>query len=117
MINDTSRLMNDMNVITSVLSPDVDEVKMKLRLEEVLNNYEIHRKTETQIEDDFPEKVEMFLSARELEGLSAETLKGYLIELRMFNKFTKKATVQITTLDIRQYLASNKSWMVGTVDN
>lgn len=74
MVNDTSRLMNDMNVVTSIISPDVDEVKLMHRLEEILGNYDIQRKTELSIEDDTIEKVDMFLAAKQLEGLSKITL-------------------------------------------
>src|SRR5690625_4205794 len=108
--------MNDMNVVTSIVSPDVDEVKLMHRLEEILSNYDIKRKTELDLEDDTAEKVEMFLAAIQLEGLSQLTLDGYLIELKMFCNFVNKAVVTITTPDIRSYLASNKNWQVGTID-
>lgn len=116
MINDTARLMNDMNVVTSIISPDVDEVKLMYRLEEILSNYEIKRKSELDVEDDTAEKVDMFLAAKQLEGLSEVTLEGYLIELKMFCNFVNKGIVQIKTPDIRGYLASNKNWQVGTID-
>lgn len=116
MINDSARLMNDMNVVTSIISPDINEMKLMLRLEEILTNYDIKRKTALDIEDDTAEKVNMFLSAKRLEGLSQLTLDGYLIELRMFHGYVDKATVLITTPDIRSFLASNRIWAVGTVD-
>lgn len=116
MINDAARLMNDMNVVTSIISPDVDEVKLMHRLEEILSNYEIKRKTDLDIEDDTAEKVDMFLAAKQLEGLSEITLDGYLIELRLFCNFLNKGIVSISAPDIRAYLASNKSWQVGTID-
>lgn len=116
MINDVARLMNDMNVVTSIVAPDVDEVKLMHRLEEILSNYEVKRKTELDLEDDTIEKVDMFLSAKQLEGLSQSTLDGYLIDLSLFCNFVNKAIVKITTPDIRAYLASNKKWKVGTVD-
>lgn len=116
MINDTARLMNDMNVVTSIISPDVDEVKLMHRMEEILSNYDIKRRTELDVEDDTIEKVDMFLAAKNLEGLSPITLSGYLMELKMFCEFTNKAIVLINTSDIRRFLASNKSWSIGTVD-
>jgi len=116
MINDTARLMNDMNVVTSIVSPDVDEVKLMHRLEEILSNYDIKRRTELDLEDDTAEKVDMFLAAKQLEGLSQITLEGYLIELRMFCNFVNKAVVMIRTPDLRLYLGSNKKWQVGTID-
>lgn len=116
MINDTGRLSNDLQVVFSTLAPDIEMNKLEVRLEEVLSNYEIHRKTLKDIENDLREKIELFLSSRKIEGLSDLTIDGYKIELGMFANYVNKAVVQITTSDIRMYLAHNKSWMISTVD-
>lgn len=116
MINDTARLANDLLVVVSTLAPDVDMQVLPVRLEEVLSNYEIQRRTQKDIENDIQEKIEIFLSARKIEGLSDKTLDGYKIELGMFAEYVNKAVVQITTSDIRKYLAHNKTWMISTVD-
>lgn len=115
MSNDVARLMNDVNVVTSVLSPDVDEVKMMLRLEEVLSNYEIHRKSTKKLGNDFEENIELYTAAKRIEGLSEITLKGFLYELKAFSNYVNKPTIQINTADIRKYLASNDRWMMSTV--
>lgn len=115
-VNDTARLMNDLEVVISTLSLDVDRNKLVVRLEEVLSNYQIQRKTEVDIENDLQEKIDLFLSARTIEGLAEKTLKGYKIELGLFAKEIDKPTVQITTSDIRKYLSSNTKWMISTVD-
>lgn len=115
--SDTARLANDLFVVTSTLVPDIETAKLEIRLEEVLSNYEIHRKTQKEIENDLSEKIEIYLSARKIEGLSDKTIHNNKIELANFAKHVKKATVQITTSDIRKYLASNDKWMVSTVDN
>lgn len=116
MINDTARIMNDLEVIVTTLSPEIELDKLSIRLEEVLSNYDIHRKTQKEIENDIIEKIDLFLSARKIEGLSNLTLDGYKIELGMFAKYINKATVQITTSDIRKFLAHNDAWMISTVD-
>jgi site-specific recombinase XerD len=116
MANDTARLANDLLVIMSTLAPDVDMQVLPVRLEEVLSNYEIARKTQKDIENDFAEKLEIYLSARAIEGLSQKTLGGYKMELSMFAKYVNKAIVQITTSDIRKYLAHNPKWKITTVD-
>jgi site-specific recombinase XerD len=117
MINDTARLANDLNVIMSTLSPDIDMQVLPVRLEEVLANYEIHRKSEKEIENDLQEKIDIFIAARKIEGLSDDTIIGYQVQLSMFARYINKAVVQITTSDIRKYLAHNKKWMMSTVDN
>jgi site-specific recombinase XerD len=116
LINDTARIANDLLVVMSTLVPDVDMQVLPVRLEEVLSNYEISRRTEKDIENDFNDKLEIYLSARAIEGLSQKTLSGYKMELSMFAKYINKAVVQITTSDIRKYLAHNKDWMITTVD-
>lgn len=116
MINDTARLMNDLEVIVSTLAPETEQDKLSIRLEEVLSNYEIHRKSLKDIENDLQEKIEIFLSSRKIEGLKQKTLDGYKIELNLFANYIQKAVVQITTSDIRKYLAHNTTWMITTVD-
>jgi integrase/recombinase XerD len=116
MINDTARLANDLLVVVSTLSPDIDLQVLPVRLEEILCNYEIKRKTEKEIENDLQDKIEIFLASRKIEGLSDKTLDNYKMELKMFSQTVNKACAHITTSDIRMYLASNKKWMISTVD-
>jgi len=114
MVNDTARLVNDIQVIVGTLCPDIDENRLMLRLEEVMSNYEIHRKSFLEVAEDIPEKVSLFLSSRRLEGFSSQTLKDYEIELGLFDEFMNKAAVQVTTSDIRLYLASNTDVILST---
>lgn len=114
-INDKARLANELQVVIETLCANVDAQKLAIRLEEIVSNYSITRKTDEEIEQDLTEKIELFIAAKQLEGLSGETLKGYQIELGLFAKYMNKATVQITTGDIRSYLASNKDVMLSTM--
>jgi site-specific recombinase XerD len=115
MSNDTGRLMLDLNVVVSTLCPDVDMNVLPVRLEEILCNYEIQRKSDLQLEQDLPEKIELYLSSIKLEGLSAKTLKGYKGELMLFSGFCQKATALVTTADIRGYLASFDNAKISTI--
>lgn len=115
-VNDAARLMNDLEVVISTVDNDIERNKLVVWLEEVLSNYEIKRKTSIDVENDLLEKIDMFISARTIEGLSEKTLNGYKIELGMFSKTIDKPIVRITTTDIRKYLASNPKWMASTVD-
>lgn len=114
MAQDKLRLLNEVQSLVGTICPDVDITKLTLRIEEVLSNYETHRKSFEQISEDIPEKVAMFLSAMKIEGLSETTLKDYDTELRLFSKFCKKAVAQVTTIDIRNYLASLEGIMSST---
>lgn len=115
MINNINRLLNDLNSVVSTLCSDVDMNVLPVRLEEVLSNYEVQRKSSLQLTLDIPEKIQLYLSSKKLEGLSSKTIKGYTGELNLFSRYCQKATSQVTTTDIRSYLASNDKSMMSTV--
>lgn len=114
-MNDNSQLLNELNTVVNILCPETDLVNLSIRLEEVLSNYDIVRKTILDIEKDVPEKVNIYISSKKLEGLSNKTLKGYKSELNLFSNFCKKAISQITTSDIRNYLSSFKEAKMSTI--
>lgn len=113
-MSDAAKMINDLEVIVSVLNPNTDSVKLKIRLEEVLDRYNIETKTTEQLKADLLDNIRLYISSKRLEGLSDLTLSDYYRELVMFEFFVNKPTVQITTSDIRRYLASNDSVMAST---
>ena len=113
--NDTARLLMELETIASTLVPEADIVKLKLRFEEVTNNYNVDRRTAESMENDFSDKIEYYLRALRLEGYSEETLYGNKLDLTKFSQFVNKAVVQVTTADVRSYLASRPDWAAGTV--
>lgn len=115
-MQDTARLVNDVNVIVTMLCPEIDATKLSIRLEEVVSNYKIHWKSVVEVEEDILEKVDLFIASKRLEGLSETTLKSYKIQLESFANFCPKAVAHVTTPDIRQYLAQDKGWKISTVD-
>jgi site-specific recombinase XerD len=115
MANDVARLMNDLNVLVSTMFPDADMNVLPVRLEEVLSNYEIQRKSHLQMEQDLPEKVELYLASKKIEGLSNKTLKGYKGELKLFTDYCKKPTALVNAADIRSFLASFESAKMSTL--
>jgi site-specific recombinase XerD len=88
---------------------------LAIRLEEVLCNYDIQRKSDLKLANDIPEKIEWYISSKKLEGLSAKTLKGYRAELMTFSKFCQKACVIVTTADIRSFLATYEKAKISTI--
>jgi integrase/recombinase XerD len=115
MSNDAVRLTSDLNTVISTLCPDVDMIALAVRLEEVLCNYEIQRKSDLKLANDIPEKIEWYIASKKLEGLSAKTLKGYRAELMTFSKFCQKACVLVTTSDIRSFLATYDKAKISTI--
>lgn len=113
--NDTARLLMELETMASTMVSDADIVKLKLRFEEVANNYSIDRKTVEELENDFADKIEYYLNALRLEGYSEQTLYGNKLDLNKFSQYVNKAVVQVNTADVRGYLASRPDWSNGTV--
>lgn len=114
---DVTKILQELESLTTTLLPDADVVKLKHRYEEIISNYHVERKTPENLSNDFADKVNLYLSARGLEGYSDKTLEGYARELRLFDDFTNKPAIQVSTPDIRKYLSSNEKWQPGTVAN
>ena len=54
-------------------------------------------------------KIDLYLYAVTVEGFSINTIMNYKEELRLFSNYLQTPTVQVTTTDIRNYLALNPS--------
>lgn len=115
MENGKNRLMIELISVVSTLAPDVDFTKLNHRAEELLGNYKIERISTIEAADDLPEKIDMFLSAKDLEGLARKTLEDYSLELRLFAMHCKLPVSHITTVHIRNYLSSLEGVMTSTV--
>lgn len=115
MNNDSSRLMSDLSTIVSTIFPEIDMNTLSIRLEEVLCNYDIQRKSDLKLAKDITEKVDLYLASKKIEGLSSKTLKGYKNELYCFSRFCPKSVVLVTTADIRSFLASFDEAMMSTI--
>lgn len=114
MVGDTMQVIRELEVITSTLIPEADMITLKIRYEEVLNNYNVKRKTLENLHEDLIDNIKIYISSKRLEGLSELTLEDYYKELMLFDYKIQKPTVQITTADIRNYLASKDGNMVST---
>lgn len=55
------------------------------------------------------------MAGKRLEGLSENTLKGYRLELRIFAEHVHKATEDVTTNDIRNYLGQFNNLKISTI--
>lgn len=108
------QLMRELELVNSTLNPDVDVSTLKIRYEEILNNYSVKKKTSEDLKDDMISNINMYISAKKLEGLSELTLIDYERELVLFKDFVNKTTASVTTADVREYLASNPEIMSST---
>ena len=113
-MRDTARILNDLEVIVTTIEPNIDSVKLKIRLGEVVEKYNVDLKSDRDLKQDLLDNIKLYVSAKRLEGLSELTLADYQRELELFNVIVDKPTVQITTSDIRLYLANNDGVMAST---
>lgn len=86
--------------------PEIDQLKLRSILEEVLYDYDIQPKTTALVlASDMQDKMVMFLATKKLDGLSNISLYNYGLHLRRFSQFINKNVVDITTMDIRRFMA------------
>lgn len=86
---------------------------------DVLKDYEIIISDEENKKQDYniinQQYLNMFLKAKQIEGCSPKTIEYYEKEDKEFFSFINKGVLDITTEDIRDYLAFNQK--LGTVSN
>lgn len=81
---------------------DLSEIQAEIS--NVLSDYVVTLDTRKD-SNDINEKIEIFLAAKKLEGLSSLSLKDYDLELNIFKKHVQKKAEEINTADIRLYLS------------
>lgn len=97
------------------LMPGIDIRKIKDKFSAVLTKYNVTRTPDNVFHPDIEEKIRLFLSAKKLEGMAETTMDGYKRDLIIFAEHVKKRVVDITTADIRVYLASCDHVMMSTI--
>lgn len=113
-MSDNRRLINDMVVNLTTLFPELDEIQLSIRIEEVVARFNADLKTPDGLKDDLIDNIKLYISSKRLEGLSELTLEDYYRELMLFEYKVSKPTVQVNTGDIRHYLANNEGVMAST---
>ncbi|EFV74448.1 hypothetical protein HMPREF1013_05328 [Bacillus sp. 2_A_57_CT2] len=113
-MNAGEQLMSDDATYISELVPvNIEQVKNKLSM--ILTKYHVKKVEKTEIHPDLTDKIQLFLSAKKLEGLSKVTLDSYLLELNTFSKKVKKRVEDITTAEIRVFLGSFEHLKLSSV--
>lgn len=83
---------------------DIDFQDLESKLSSVLVDYNIQMIDKDEAHPDLMEKINLFLSAKALEGLSPLTLDGYKLDLTILSNNLHKRVEDITTADLRVYL-------------
>ena len=96
------------NIVSGILDqyPDLDKSIIRTTVERVIYEYEVQPKTrEITVISDMKNNIMMYLATKKLDGLSDKTLKNYALHLNRFANYIQKNTKDVTTLDIRMFLA------------
>lgn len=97
------------------LYPNIEVENTKNKLSTVLSEYYIQRVELGEVHPDLEDKIQLFISAKRLEGLSSITLGNYLLELSGFADIVKKKAEDIATTDVRMYLSQDGTLKMSTI--
>ena len=86
--------------------PGIDQLKVRQIAEEVLYKYDIvPQEKGLTTNTDSEEKLQIYLVVKKLDGLSIRTLTNYNREILKFANYLRKPLANITTMDLRMFLA------------
>jgi len=85
--------------------PDMDQLKVRGIIEEVLYKYDVVPQETGLIVSDVEDKLQIYLAVKKLDGLSLKTLKNYNYNLIKFADMLRKPLATVTTMDLRMFLA------------
>lgn len=97
-------LLSQVTSMIHSMYPDTNVGDLQSKLSEIVTRYDVKHIEQKEAHPDLLEKAELFLSAKQLEGLSPLTIQGYNLELRIFAGHIHKRVDEITTGDLRVYL-------------
>ncbi|NFM30654.1 integrase [Clostridium botulinum] len=97
--------------------PDIDQLKARTIIEEVLYKYRVLPEETGLVTSDIEEKLQIYLATKKLDGLSRKTLKNYEYNLLIFADHLRKPLGTITTMDLRMFLAVRCKNMKSTSTN
>ena len=90
-----------------LMHPNIDQVSVRQAIEGILYSYTIEDKeTSLAVIDNIQDMALLYLATKKTEGLADETIKGYGRGIGRFARFIKKNVEDISTMDIRIYLAN-----------
>ncbi|WP_330368636.1 tyrosine-type recombinase/integrase [Alkaliphilus metalliredigens] len=85
----------------------LDQQKARQIIQEVLYDYDVNpAQRSLVVQDDMNDKILLYLASKKIDGLAMRTLEGYSRNLNRFAYYMRKNVEDVTTMDIRMYLAS-----------
>ncbi|MGJ8756251.1 site-specific tyrosine recombinase/integron integrase [Clostridium botulinum] len=85
--------------------PEIDQLKARELVEEVLYKYNILPQEKALMTSDIEGKIAIYLAAKKLDGLSLKTLLNYKYNLAIFADYLRKPLATINAMDLRIFLA------------
>lgn len=82
-----------------------EQVKLRNKIEEQLNDYEITSKCTELSRCDILDRAFLFLSCKKLEGMKESTRYNYTLLFKKMNTYFNKPITSITTMDLRMFVA------------
>lgn len=108
-------LINEIATVVKMATPDFDEVKLQIYLDDLLSNYQVVEKDDNMHEDDTDDLLYMYKSSMKLESYSECTIQTYIYELQRYRQHINKPITKATTADVRQYLAAHSHLKASTI--
>jgi integrase/recombinase XerD len=103
--NSGEQLLSDIISVLYDNDPSMDVEITKSKLSTVMSKYHMVLLDEDEPHPDIKDKIELYLSAKKIEGLKPDTLRNYRLDLNSFANKVKRKVEDITAADIRAYLA------------
>lgn len=89
----------------SMSFPEIDQLKIRDILEEVLFKYDVRTQETGLTVSDVEEKLQIYLIVKKLEGLAKKTLKNYEYNLIKFSSMLIMPLNSVTTMHLRLFLS------------
>lgn len=97
--------------------PNIDQLKVREILEEVLYKYDVLPQETGLTTTDIDDKLHLYFIVKQQEGLSEYTLKNYGYNLRIFANYVRKPLANINVMDLRIFIADRCKGMKATSAN
>ncbi|WP_249598292.1 tyrosine-type recombinase/integrase [Peribacillus frigoritolerans] len=114
-MNLSEQILSELVAALKDLYPNIEVENTKNKLSTVLSEYYIQRVELGEVHPDLEDTIQLFISAKKLEGLSSITLDNYLMELSMFADIVKKKAEDIATAYVRMYLSQDGTLKMSTI--
>lgn len=90
-------------------NPQINIEQIYNSLSSIVVKYQIVKLEEKETECNLDHYIELYISAKRLDGISESTLKGYKQQISVFSKYVHMSVEDITTAHIRNFLSQYSS--------